>query len=83
MKKEHDPPSIDEATGETWPASVTTFLQKTMARTVGKRYGSADIALAALRDLTRAKAPSLVMPEQPLDRTPTLTIDDKRRSKTR
>lgn len=79
LKKEHDPPSIDEITGETWPASVSTFLARTMARATSKRYASAELALAALREVSRKKSPSLVMPERPADRTPTLTIDDHHR----
>lgn len=79
LKKEHDPPTIDEITGETWPASVSAFLGRTMARVTSKRYASAEIALAALREVLRKKSPALVMPERGADRTPTLTIDDHHR----
>jgi eukaryotic-like serine/threonine-protein kinase len=81
MKREHDPPSIDEATGEKWPAGVRTFLTKTIARTPSKRYASAEIALAALREAMRGRAPPLAMPERPIESTPTL--DEPRRRRTR
>jgi serine/threonine-protein kinase len=79
LKREHDPPSIDEATGEKWPAGVSRFLTKTLARTPGKRYASAEIALAALREAMRGRAPPLAMPERPLESTPTLDVDDRRK----
>lgn len=83
LKREHDPPTIDEATGEKWPASVRSFLTKTMARTPSKRYASAEIALAALREAMRGRAPRLAMPEKPLESTPTLTVGDRGGRRTR
>jgi serine/threonine protein kinase len=77
LKREHDPPSIDEATGEKWPAALRTFLAKTMSRSVTKRYASAEIALAALREAVRGKGPRLSVPEKPPDATPTLTLGDR------
>lgn len=79
MKREHDPPTIDEMTGEKWPAGIRTFLTKTIARTPGKRYASAEIALAALREALRGRAPPLTMPERPIESTPTLDEPDRRR----
>ena len=79
LKREHDAPSIDEVTGEKWPAGVRTFLAKTTARLPSKRYGSADIALAALRSAMRGRAPALEIPERPLESTPTLTAGDRGR----
>jgi serine/threonine-protein kinase len=79
MKREHDPPSIDEATGERWPAGVRSFLTKTIARTPGKRFASAEVALAALREAMRGRAPPLVMPERSVESTPTLDVDDRRK----
>ena len=76
LKREHDAPSIDEATGEKWPAALRSFLAKTMARSPGKRYPSADVALAAWREAMRGKGPRLAMPEKPLDATTTLTLGD-------
>jgi eukaryotic-like serine/threonine-protein kinase len=83
LKRDSDPPTIDEATGEKWPASLRTFLTKCMARSPSKRYASAEIALAALREAIRGKGPRLVMPEKPLDATPTLTFsrNEKRRQR--
>ncbi len=78
MKREHDPPSIDEATGEKWPAALRTFLAKTMARSPSKRYASAEIALAALREAAFGKGPKLEVPEKDVDATPTLPLDDDR-----
>ena len=83
LKREHDPPTIDEATGERWPTAIRAFLVKTLARQPSKRYGSAEVALAALREATRGKGPRLHVPDKPLGSTPTLTVDDPsaRRSK--
>ncbi|HEY8074756.1 MAG TPA: serine/threonine-protein kinase, partial [Labilithrix sp.] len=78
MKREHDPPSIDDATGEKWPAALRTFLAKTMARSPSKRYPSAEVALAALREATFGKGPKLEMPDADPDATPTLPLDDDR-----
>lgn len=77
LKREHDPPSIDEATGEKWPAALRTFLSKTMARSPAKRYASADMALAAWREAVRGKGPRLALPEKPRDATTTLTLGDR------
>jgi serine/threonine protein kinase len=79
LKREHDAPSIDEATGEKWPAALKTFLAKTMARSPAKRYASAEIALAALGEAVSGKGPRLVVPDKPDDATPTLPLDDDER----
>lgn len=79
LKREHDAPTIDEVTGEKWPAGVRSFLSKTIARTPGKRYASAEIALAALREAMRGRAPPLQMPEKPIESTPTLDVGDRRK----
>ena len=76
LKREHEAPTIDEATGEKWPAALRSFLSKTMARLPAKRYASAEVALAAWREAMRGKGPRLAMPEKPLDATPTLSLDD-------
>ncbi len=55
MKREHEPWTIDEATGEKWPAALRTFLAKTIARSPAKRYPSAAAALTAWREATRGK----------------------------
>lgn len=83
LKREHDPPSIDEATGEKWPAGVRTFLSKSLARSPAKRYASAEVALAALREAMRGKGPRLAVPEKAADATTTMTLNErtkKRRS---
>ncbi len=76
LKREHEAPSIDEATGEKWPAALRNFLGKTMARAAGKRYASAEIALVAWREAMRGKGPPLRMPDKPRDATATLTLGD-------
>jgi eukaryotic-like serine/threonine-protein kinase len=76
MKREHEAPSIDEATGEKWPAALRTFLTKTMARLPSKRYPSADVALAAWRDALRGAGPRLAMPDKQDERPRTMTLDD-------
>ena len=81
MKREHEPPTIDEATGEKWPAALRTFLVKTMARSPAKRYASADVALVAWREAMRGKGPRLSVPEKPGDSTSTLTLGDQRGKK--
>jgi len=48
LKREHDPPSVDDLTGERWPVGVRTFLAKLTARSPARRYPSAAAALAAL-----------------------------------
>jgi eukaryotic-like serine/threonine-protein kinase len=55
MKREHEPPTIDEATGEKWPAALRTFLAKAMARLPTKRYASAEVALVAWRETLRGR----------------------------
>ncbi|HSO33228.1 MAG TPA: serine/threonine-protein kinase [Labilithrix sp.] len=76
LKREHDPPTIDEATGETWPAALRAFLVKSMARTPSKRYGSAEIARAALREAVRGRGPRLAVPEGARGVGRTLTLDE-------
>jgi serine/threonine-protein kinase len=78
LKREHDPPTIDEATGERWPAALRTFLMKTIARSPSKRYPSAQVALASLREALRGPGPMLEAPDKPADATPTLTVDARR-----
>jgi serine/threonine-protein kinase len=81
LNREHDPPSIDEVTGEKWPAALRTFLAKTMARSPAKRYASADMALAAWREAMRGKGPRLLLPDKPPEATTTLTLGDQRGKK--
>jgi len=83
LKREHEAATIDEATGEKWPAALRNFLAKTIARAPARRYASAEMALAAWRDAMRGKGPRLEMPDKPLDATPTLTLDDQRGKKSR
>lgn len=77
LKKESEAPTIDEVTGETWPAAVKTFLSKTLAKSPAKRYASAEIALAALHLASRGKAPALELPEAGAGATATLTLQSK------
>ncbi|MBX3229684.1 MAG: serine/threonine protein kinase [Labilithrix sp.] len=77
LKREHEPPTIDEATGEKWPAALKTFLAKTIARTPSKRYASAEVALAALQQAARGRGPALAIPESPEGATATLTMQSK------
>lgn len=83
LKREHEAATIDEATGEKWPAALRNFLAKTIARAPAKRYASANVALAAWREAMRGKGPRLAMPDKPLDATPTLTLDDQRGKRSR
>ena len=78
LKRESEAPTIDEATGEKWPAGLRTFLTKTIARSPSKRYASAEVALAAWREALRGKGPRLAMPEKPPNATATLTLGDHR-----
>lgn len=78
LKRESDAPSIDELTGEKWPAALRGFLTKTIARSPSKRYASAEMALAAWREALRGKGPRLEMPDKPPDHTTTLELDDQR-----
>lgn len=83
LKREHDPPTIDEATGETWPAALRAFLVRSTARAPSKRYGSAEIARAALREAVRGKGPRLSVPDGTRDVTRTLTLDEPGAGRTR
>ena len=76
LKREAEPQTIDEATGESWPAALRSFLTKTIARSPAKRYASADVALVAWRDVVRGKRPRLTLPEKPIEATTTLTLGD-------
>jgi serine/threonine-protein kinase len=78
LKREHDPPTIDEVTGERWPAALRTFLVKTMARLPSKRYPSAEVALASLREALRGRGPALEPPETSPDAPSTLTVGPPR-----
>ncbi len=74
LKREHDPPSVDELTGERWPAGVRTFLAKLMARSPARRYPSAAAALAALEALdVRPAAASPVVDRAARSPEPTAT----------
>lgn len=77
LKKEHDPPTIDEVTGETWPAALKSFLAKTLARSPAKRYPSAEVALAALQLASRGRGPALEVPTPEPGATATLTLSPK------
>ncbi len=77
LKREHEPPTIDEATGEKWPAALKGFLTKAMARLPSHRHASAEVALAALREAIRGRGPSLEIPEKPLDATTTMDDSDR------
>lgn len=72
MKREHDPPTIDEVTGEQWPAQVRAFLSKMMARTPNRRYASAQVALEAFRSAIKGRGPRIEV-AAPQGSTPRLT----------
>jgi serine/threonine-protein kinase len=83
MKRDYDPPTIAEATGEQWPKALEGFLTRSMARLPSKRWASAEVALAALEAATRGRGPRLETPDKPRDATPTLPLDDRPRRRTR
>ncbi len=86
LKREHDPPSIDEATGERWPVGVRTFLEKLLARSPSKRFASAEAALAALESIAAPrKAPEARAPRPTQDPSfsHTQTLDGPPRRRTR
>ena len=76
LKREHEPPTIDEATGERWPAALKAFLSKSMARLPSHRYASAEEAVVALREALRGHGPVLEIPDKPLDATTTMDDSD-------
>lgn len=51
-KMERDPPSLEAATGERWPAAIEAFLRASLARKRDDRYGTAAEAQAAWRAIT-------------------------------
>ena len=63
--------------------ALRTFLTKTIARTPGKRYASAEIALAALREAMRGRAPPLEMPEGPIESTADARCHARRKPRSR
>lgn len=81
LKREHDPPSIDEVTGEKWPAALRTFLTKMLSRQPSKRYTSAQVALSALRAAISARGPRLDLRTDAAETTVTLTISDKKKGR--
>jgi serine/threonine protein kinase len=81
LKRESDAPSLDEATGEKWPAATRAFVAKMLARAPSKRYASAEVALAALREAVKGPGPRLEVPEKMRDATPTLDGPPRRRSR--
>ena len=86
LKREHDPPSIDEATGERWPVAVRTFLEKMLARSPSKRFASAEAALAALDAIgapRAAPAPPRSRAVQDPSFSHTQTLDGPPRRRTR
>jgi serine/threonine protein kinase len=86
LKREHDPPSVDDLTGERWPVGVRTFLAKLMARSPARRYPSASAALAALDALDARPAVEVAVPgaraaapESRFEPTATQTVGPPRR----
>ncbi len=49
LKLDRNPPSLEEATGEKWPAGVERFLERALARLRETRFGGALEALEAWR----------------------------------
>lgn len=83
LKREHDPPSIDDVTGEKWPVALSAFLQRCMSVQPSKRYPSADVALAAWRQVHGGAGPKLAIPEPGDATTSTLTLDPAARRKSK
>ncbi len=62
LKLDRNAPSLEEATGEKWPAGVERFLERALARQREKRFSTAVEALEAWRaiqpgNITKAKLP--------------------------
>ena len=51
LKLDRNPPSLEEATGEKWPAGVERFLERALARVPESRFGGALEALEAWRSI--------------------------------
>lgn len=58
LKREHEAPTIDEATGTRWPEGISKFLAKMLARDPGQRFASADRARRELRHAMTAGSSS-------------------------
>jgi serine/threonine-protein kinase len=62
LKLDRNAPTLEEATGEKWPAGVERFLEKALAKAREGRFGTAQEALTAWRaaqpgNITRARLP--------------------------
>lgn len=67
LKLDRDPPTLAQATGDTWPVAIERFLAKIMAREREKRFASALEALEAWRKVCRVmgnlrRTPQVVAP---------------------
>jgi serine/threonine-protein kinase len=51
LKLDHEPPSLADITGDTWPAALEKMLSKMMARERERRFGSASETLEAWQAL--------------------------------
>jgi len=78
LKREHDPPSIDEVTGEKWPVAIRSFVTKMTSRALSKRPASAEVALHQLRAALAGPGPRIDLPPVPEDATATLTVSGSR-----
>ncbi len=78
LKLDHEPPSLADITGDTWPTALEKTLSRLMARQRERRFASAREALEAWRGVCQAmgdlplraaptRAPS---PEDTLDESP-------------
>lgn len=90
LKLDRNPPSLEEATGEKWPAGVERFLERALARAREDRFSGALEALQAWRSiqpnhLTRHIPPPRTSTDHSLpviqddatevDNPPTMTVD--------
>ncbi len=68
LKRDFEAPTLDEATGTTWPADVRAWVARSLAREPGARWPDADAARLALLELGRIRIE--------LPRAPAIGADD-------
>jgi serine/threonine-protein kinase len=74
LKRDFEAPTLDEATGTSWPPDVRGWVARALARDPGARWTSADEARRALLELGRPKLPVPQRPAAPDEADNTSTM---------
>jgi serine/threonine-protein kinase len=60
LKRSHDPPTLDEATGERFPAALVAFFRRALANARKARFPSTEVAHASFRSAAEGVAHTAV-----------------------